>query len=98
MFRKIMIAAVLSLTFLSPLALTPQAQAHESHGGHGRYARPVRRVGPVRYVRPATCSYTVYFRGCASEAWRVGGNFCNRAEAWRVMHNYQGRGLQSYIR
>ena len=78
MFRKILIAAVASLSLLSPLALPAATEAHDTVAYHH--------------------TYRVYYRSCAHEAWRFGGSYRHREDAYRQAHHLRVRGLEAYVR
>jgi hypothetical protein len=42
--------------------------------------------------------FQVYYRGCAREAWRCGGDFSCREDAIRASHRLRERGFQVYFR
>ena len=91
MFRKILIATVASLSFLSPLAIPAETQAaHPVHHAYRGHAAPHR-------VYRAHDYYRVYYRsgngaGCNSI------NYRSRAEAVRAASNYRSRGFECYVR
>jgi hypothetical protein len=82
MFRKILITAVASLSFLSPLALPAQSEAHE--------VRPI--------VRHRGCEFRVYFRACPNEPWRFGGDYRCREDAFRAAHRLRDLGFETVVR
>jgi hypothetical protein len=90
MFRKILIATVASLSFLSPLALPTESQAREVHRAYRGHA--------VHRVYRAHSDYRVYYRGGNGNAWLNGATYRSRADAFRAASNYRGRGFEAYVR
>jgi hypothetical protein len=86
MFRKILIAVVASLALLSPLALPAQSDAHGVRGHRTVAHRDVQRSAP----------YSVYYRTCSREAWRVAGSYGCRADALRAAQNLHG--CETFVR
>ena len=42
--------------------------------------------------------FEVFFRECSHDAWRCGGEYLCREDAFRAAHRLRDRGFQAYVR
>jgi hypothetical protein len=82
MMRKLLLSAVIALSFLSPLTWTASTQA-------ATFAMK-NRVGKVSH-------YHVYVRASKFDAWRLHTTTTNHGMAHRIAENFRARGLQAKV-